>query len=91
MNTAQSRCDRQGCFQGTFRFRRVASEGVHDECDVVWHPTEEEEPYEGQEDHDGPLLLEACRAAQQPMQDTGAADDQGDCRQQKAQCVVDHA
>lgn len=91
MSAAQTRCDHQSCLQGTFRFLRVVSDGVHDECDVVWHPAEEEDPYQGQDDHDGPLLLEAFRAAQQPSQDTGAADDQGDCGQQEAHHVVEQA
>lgn len=92
MHAAQSRCDHQSGSQGTFRtFLRPASEGVHNECDVVRHPAEKEDRYQGQDDHDGPVLLEAFRDALQPQQDTGAADDQDSCRQQEAQRVVGQA
>ena len=64
---------------------------VHDECNVVRQPAEEEDHHQGQDDHNGPLLLEAFSAALQPEQDTGAADDQGGCRQQEAQRVVGQA
>lgn len=68
-------------------FIGAASDGVHNECDVVWHPAEEEDYYQGQDNHDGPLLLEALGAALQPWQDKGAADNQGGCRQQEAHVV----
>lgn len=96
MSAAQTRCDHQSCFQRTFRipvirFLRAASYSVYNECDVVWHPAEEEDRYQEQDDHVRPLLLDAFNAGLQPWQDTGAAHDKGGRRHQEAHHVVKQA
>lgn len=97
VNAGQSRRAYQSCLQGTFwriprwttlGFLRAAPEGVHNECDVVWHPKEKEDHHHEQDDCDNSLLLGAFRFALQRYQHTGAADDQDGCRQQEAQYVV---
>lgn len=87
MNAAQAESDLQSCFQGII-MRSLASYGVHNECDVVWHPAEEEDSNQGQDNHDVSLCLEASGAALEPEYDRGAAYDQTDCGQQEAQYVV---
>lgn len=70
------------------RSHGAASDGVHNECDVVWHPAEEEDSNQGQDNYDGSLCPEASGAALEPEYDRGAAYDQRGYGQQEAQYVV---
>lgn len=51
---------------------------VHQKCDVVWRPAEEENHHHSHNYSDSFLLLKALGSALQPLQDAGVAENQND-------------
>lgn len=91
VNVAQQKRHFQWGFQGMTHFPRPASDGVHNERDIVGCPAQEEDYHQPKHHREGPSLVWLFGASLGSQGHATAADDQDGGRQQEPQRVVKHA